>query len=125
MLKKIINFFRDKREEHEIKRNFLEHQEQRLPRYSPITGIPLRWSVTVDQEGPYDIYTGKPLGEITIWVLQEPPSYGELLKDNRHYKYSVMKDDLTVDENFEWKFILNEKWDELCCEEGKIQLRYK
>jgi len=125
MFKKILDFFRDKREEEDIKKNFLKNKDTRLPRYSPITGIELRWNIISDQKGPYDIYTGRPIGEITVWVLQEPPTHGELLRDNRHYKYSVLTGNLTTDEIFEWKFILNETWDELCSEEGKIQLRYK
>lgn len=128
MFKKIYNFFKSKTLKEKArwaKINFLKNQDQRLPKYSPITGIKLKWDITIDKDGPYDIYTGDPLGEIYIWVTQKPPTYGEVLKDSRHYLYNVLTDELGIDELFEWKYVLNKKWDELCCEEGTVQLRHK
>lgn len=84
----------------EIKKNFLE--EHKLPKYSPISGIKIRWDIEVVQEGPYDENTGQPLGEFKIIVSQRGPTIREIQKDNRIYQYSIEEKELKINEGLVW-----------------------
>ncbi len=80
---KIIYYFKKRKLIKDLKKKFLE--EHKLPKYSPYSGIKIKWNIDVTQEGPYDVNTGEPLGEFKIIVSQKGPTIREIIQDNRIY----------------------------------------
>lgn len=97
---KIVDYFKKQKLIKDIKKKFLE--EHKLPKYSPYSGIKIRWNVEVIQEGPYDTDTGEPLGEFKIIVSQKGPTIREIIQDDRIYQYSIEEKELKVNEGLVW-----------------------
>jgi hypothetical protein len=94
-------YFEKRKKIKEIKKKFLE--EHKLPKYSPYSGIKIRWDIEVVQEGPYDTNTGEPLGEFKIIVSQRgPTTIREIQQDNRMYHYNTEEKELEVNEGLVW-----------------------
>lgn len=89
-------------EKREIKDKFLKEHD--LPKYSPDTGIRLKWKVSVIQNGPYDPKTGEPLGDFEVIVKQILPSCSDVRRDNRVYIYNIEKKELEVSDSYIWTF---------------------
>lgn len=93
-------YFEKRRKIKEIKEKFLKEHD--LPRYSPVTGIPLRWEIKVIQNGPYDINTGEALGEFEVIIKQIIPSCSEIMRDRTVYVYNIEEKKLEIDESYMW-----------------------
>jgi len=96
----MFDWFRERREKNNIKTKFLKEHD--LPKYSPESGIPLRWNIEVIQNGPYDTKTGEPLGDFEVIVNQVSPRFSEIIIDRRVYVYNIKSKKLEVDDSYIW-----------------------
>lgn len=84
-----------------LKAKFLK--EHNLPKYSPESGIYLRWEIKVIQNGPYDPETGKALGEFEV-IVKQKPSVQEMIRDRRVYEYDIKNKKLKYSDDYVWTF---------------------
>jgi hypothetical protein len=97
----LFDYFKKRKFMKDLKKKFLE--EHKLPKYSPYSGIKIRWNIEVTQEGPYDENTGEPLGEFKIIVSQRVPTTFEIQQDSRIYQYNIEEKELKVNSGLIWR----------------------